>query len=328
MTKKKFISGLTLIVLVLPLIYALDYGSGSYGSTVYGGNESSGLYCGDGICNNGETCSSCSADCGDCGGGSSSGGGQSPTIKYQCTQDSDCKTNQYCFNHTCYEAECFDDSVCNIDEGETCWDYRCVKLFDMEIINFQSPVNVGEFFNFTYFVKSVAEINGDVQIRFWIEQDNGIVTSGQDTIYLGSFDEKKKTKSLFLPEDVTSGTYTFYIEVTYGNYTASAHRTIQINVNEGVATIDFSSASNNLRTYIISALIGLGAFIVCLIFYIERKKINKGVIAEGRWIRKHRISLLVLALFIIIGLLIYYLYWYEPIAELLVKAVGFVKKMF
>ncbi|MBI2045563.1 hypothetical protein HYT23_05895 [Candidatus Pacearchaeota archaeon] len=46
-------------------------------------------YCGDGVCNNGETCSSCSGDCGQCsssssssssssgGGGSSSGGGGS-----------------------------------------------------------------------------------------------------------------------------------------------------------------------------------------------------------------------------------------------------------
>jgi hypothetical protein len=32
-----------------------------------------GLYCGDGICNNGETCSSCPADCGECGGGDDDG---------------------------------------------------------------------------------------------------------------------------------------------------------------------------------------------------------------------------------------------------------------
>jgi hypothetical protein len=32
-------------------------------------------YCGDGSCNNGETCSSCSADCGSCSGGGSHGGG-------------------------------------------------------------------------------------------------------------------------------------------------------------------------------------------------------------------------------------------------------------
>lgn len=37
---------------------------------------SEGLYCGDNACNNGESCSSCSTDCGSCSsGGSSSGGG-------------------------------------------------------------------------------------------------------------------------------------------------------------------------------------------------------------------------------------------------------------
>lgn len=37
-------------------------------------------YCGDSVCNGGESCSSCSTDCGVCPGGSSSGGGGSPRI--------------------------------------------------------------------------------------------------------------------------------------------------------------------------------------------------------------------------------------------------------
>jgi len=45
-----------------------------------GGSSSSsggGAYCGDGSCNGGETCSSCSADCGQCGGGGGGGSGGS-----------------------------------------------------------------------------------------------------------------------------------------------------------------------------------------------------------------------------------------------------------
>ncbi len=313
--KKKliFLEIITLLILI-PLVYANSYGSSTYGNTVYGENESSALYCGDGVCNNGETCSSCSADCGSCGGGPS-GGGSSGTATYQCTQDSNCKTNQYCFNHTCYEAECFDNSVCNTNEGETCWNHRCVKLFDMEILNFESPVKVGEFFNFTYFVKAVAEINGDVQIDFWIEnKDQNKIASGRDTIYMSGFEEKTKAKKLFLPSDLSSGSYMFYIQVTYGTYTAEAHRNIEINIDEnGLATISLIPEFNYLTVYIISVLIGLGVFIVCLIFYLERRKIKKGLIKEKKWIKKHKISILVLILIIIMGILIYYFRWYEQI---------------
>jgi len=46
----------------------------------------------------------------------------------------------------------------------------------------------------TYLIKGMANISGDVVINFWIENQGKKLTSGSDTIYLGSFEEKIKTK--------------------------------------------------------------------------------------------------------------------------------------
>lgn len=298
---------LIILLILIPLVYAGNYGSGSFGTGSFG----------EAILPS--------------GGGSSSGGssGGSVTKTLECSENSDCKTNEYCSENKCIVAECFEDSVCNLNEGETCFEYKCVKLFDMEILDFKSPVKVGEFFNFSYFVKAVAEINGDVEIDFWIENSNKeIITSGKDTIYLASYDEKTKTKNLFLPENISSGTYTFYIEIIYEDYTASAHRTIGIEVEGGIAKINLDNRFSNLEIYLISILIGLGAFIVCLIFYLEKRKIKKELTKEKRWIQKHKISILAFILLIIFGILIYYLRWTDLIVNWIKEIIFWVKNRF
>lgn len=204
--------------------------------------------------------------------GSSSSG---PTKKkVECTENSECGENEYCFNSKCNPAQCFDNSVCNVEEGETCFDYRCVKLFDMVILDFESPINLGEFFEFTYFIKGMANISGDVEINFWVENENEIVTSGKDTIYLGSFEEKTKTAKLFLPSNVQSGVYTFRIEVSYGTYTAKSHRTIEIAVSEtGIATIKDISKDKKFNLLII-IFITLLIIVFVLFILFERKNIS------------------------------------------------------
>lgn len=223
----------------------------------------------------------------------------------ECSQDSDCELNQYCFENKCRDAECFNNNDCK--EDESCWNYRCVKWFDMEILEFESPVKIGEFFDFTYFIKAVAEIKGDVEIKFWIERDGNTITSGQDTIYFSSFEEKTKTKKLFLPENISSGTYIFYIEVTYGTYTASAHRTIGITVDGDLATIKVSPKIKDFAIYIICSLTGLALLTLFFICYFERKKIKTELIKEKKWIKKHRFLILALLflLFIVLGILTY-----------------------
>ncbi|MFA7707870.1 MAG: hypothetical protein WCX73_02890 [Candidatus Pacearchaeota archaeon] len=161
--------------------------------------------------------------------------------------------------------ECVNDSSCNTKKGEVCLNNKCTKLFDMEILKFDSPVGLGEFFNFTYFVKAVAEINGDVEIDFWIEKQGEKITSGKDTIYMGSFEEKTKEKKLFLPSEVDSGTYEFFIQVKYGNYTASAHRTIEIEIDKGLAIITASDSKN--KPVIILVILFMSLILIGLIVF-------------------------------------------------------------
>lgn len=246
---KKIIFFVIILLVIPPLVHAANYGAEEYGCGLYG--------------------QGCSVTPATPSGGGPSGGGGRITLIHECSQDSDCGENEYCFENKCYDAECLDNNDCK--EDESCWNYKCVKLFDMEILEFESPVKIEDFFDFTYFLKAVAEINGDVEIKFWIEQEGNIVTSGQDTIYFSSFEEKTKTKKLFLPEDTSSGTYIFYIEVTYGAYTASAHRTIGIEVKDEMATIRIIP---DFTQYVIYGLIGLGIvfiFIIGLIILIKRK---------------------------------------------------------
>ena len=232
MHKKRSILFLSfLILLVIPLIYAETYGAGTYGTGLYGV---------------GEVISPPPSE--------RRGGG----VTLECSQDSDCSEGEYCFENKCYEAECLDDSDCKADE--VCQNGRCIKLFDVEIIDFELLAELGDFFDFTYLIKGVADINDDVEVMFWIEKDGKIITSGQDTIYLKSFEEKVKTTKLLLPSNLTSGDYVFFVQVKHDNYIARSHRTIEVKVSEGIAEIISLPEIKGLRTYIISILISLSIF--------------------------------------------------------------------
>jgi len=110
--------------------------------------------------------------------------------------------------------------------------------FDVDILEFESPVRLGDFFDFTYFVKGIGDINNDVTIDFHIEKDGEIITSGSTVIFMGINEEKTGTASLFLPSDIESGTYRFVLQASFQIYKGEAHRTIEITVKDGEATID------------------------------------------------------------------------------------------
>src|SRR3989339_272917 len=154
------------------------------------------------------------------------GGGGGAVIVPECFDDSNCDLGEFCFENKCYLYECETDADCN--DTKTCWMNRCVKLFDMKIVDLASPIYPGEFFNFTYYLKGVAQIHGDVKVNFWLEKDGIKVTDGYDTIYMGDFEEKLESSKLFLPISILDGVYNFYAEVNYDSYYARASRAVEV----------------------------------------------------------------------------------------------------
>lgn len=165
-------------------------------------------YCGNSNCESGESCSSCSSDCGACpappsGGGGGGGSSSFASIK-ECTTNADCK------------------------DGALCWNNKCTKLFDIKILTLDSAVQPGEELDFTYLMKGMADISGDVVVDFWLEKDGKRIAAGSDTIFMGVYEEKVEKAALPLPKNLPIGSYQFYVQVSYENYKASSFRPVQV----------------------------------------------------------------------------------------------------
>jgi hypothetical protein len=83
---------------------------------------------------------------------------------------------------------------------------------------------------------------------------------------MGSFEEKNETTKLFLPNGFESGVYLFYVKVTHPSYSAESHRTIEVQVKDGVANINFTDTNKNpfkIPTPLIIAIII--AFVLLLV---------------------------------------------------------------
>ncbi|MBT4165974.1 hypothetical protein HOE04_02975 [archaeon] len=127
--------------------------------------------------------------------------------------------------------ECKKNSDCNDDYS--CYAGKCVKLFDVEIILI-NPLIEHLNFELDYLIKGMADINNDVIVEFWIENDGEKVMLGKDTIYLGSFEEKRKKTKLNLPARIPDGDYDLYVQSSYEGYSAQSFRKINIRVPEKV----------------------------------------------------------------------------------------------
>jgi hypothetical protein len=175
--------------------------------------------------------------------------------------------------------DCYTNADCKKPGYGICWDYKCIsRLFDVKILGFQSPINLGDFFEFTYSLKDMANVDNDVNINFWIGQEGENITSGSEIVFVGGLKEVEQTGKLFIPEDIESGDYIFYIQVSNYAEIATVHRTIQIIVDKekGTATIIPVPESPNITLIIIvfSAIV-FAILVFFLVLYLkQRARIN------------------------------------------------------
>jgi hypothetical protein len=184
-------------------------------------------------------------------GGSGGGGGVYTPAKKECESNEECKKDYVCYKN------------------------KCVKLFDIKIIEMDSPVSSQGFFNTTYFMKGMANISGDVVVKFWLENKQQKIDLGQDVIYLGSFEEKTEKIRLFLPSDV-EGIFDFYVEVGFENYNAQSFRKIEILRKDGKTEIrDLEGGTFELKgnLKIILFIIMMTVFMFVILFFISKYKL-------------------------------------------------------
>jgi hypothetical protein len=178
-------------------------------------------------------------------------------------------------------------------------------IFTIRIVDFQSPAELGGFLKFSYFIRSVAGVNGSAEINFWLEREGKIIALGSDTVYLGGSEEKTREAQIFLPSDLKSGVYNLKLEVNYKGYIIRAYRTIEISVSGGIVTVN--TGVGDFSIYIIILLILLAIFNIVLFYLLEREKIKKIFRDKKDFFKKHRFFILLLSFFIIMFALIYYL---------------------
>lgn len=140
--------------------------------------------------------------------GGGGGGSSRPRPTRECREKRDCPKDYYCV------------------------DNKCLKIFDLKTLQVDSPVEPGEFLDFTYLIKGMADISGDVVLDFWLESESSRekqkMATGSDVIFIGNFEEKIESTSLFLPSDIPEGRYVLFIKLSYDGYEAVSSRIIEI----------------------------------------------------------------------------------------------------
>ncbi len=182
------------------------------------------------------------------GRGGSGGGGM---IKPGCQQDSECEKDYVCFKN------------------------QCVKLFDVKILDYGNNISSKDFFQLTYYIKGMANIEGDVIIKFWIQNGSNKIELGQDVIYLGNFEEKTEKVKLYLPSEL-EGIYDLYVQAGYENYKAESFRKIEILYSEksGWKIFDYNKGEETAKIFSLWNYIRKGipfifaVFLVLIIFFI------------------------------------------------------------
>ncbi|MBM3234391.1 hypothetical protein FJZ19_04850 [Candidatus Pacearchaeota archaeon] len=283
LSKKKLIFLALIISLVLtPLVYARSYGEGIYGSGNYTGTTTLSLYCGDGICNNGETCSSCSGDCGACpvtpspGGG---GGGAACYYDWQCTN----WFPSICPESGTQERICMNKGSCKGTEGIPNQTQKCEylgpkePLFDiyLSLEDKYKKICSENKIKANIKLENYAKVELlDAFMTYWIiDENNKLIAELKDTRAVEkstNFDIEMK-----IPDSTPEGTYRLYAEITYsGNKTAVAGETFEVLSEEECASFHIGDFNWMYLVYGVTGIF-LVLLILILVKFLRRFKITR-----------------------------------------------------
>jgi len=275
------------ILILIPSVSAINYGEGIYGANIYGGIGGVSEYCGDGICNNGETCSTCSSDCGTCPvtppsvGGSS--GGSSCNYNWQCT-------NWFpliCPESGTQERICINKGTCNGIEGMPNQTQKCEylgakePLFDiyLSLEDKYKEICSGSKIKANVKLENYAKVELlDAFMTYWIiDENNKLITELKDTRAVEK--ETSFNIELKIPESTSQGTYRLYTQITYsGNKTAVAGETFEILAEDECTFLSPKIFNWNYLFY--AGILIVAVFIILLLIKLVRRKFKHKIVRD------------------------------------------------
>ncbi len=173
------------------------------------------------------------------------------------------------------QEECIENSDC--PKNKFCFENNCVKLFDIVMLEIESPKEIKDTLNFVYFIKGIADINGDVIVKYWIQTENTKINLGQDTIFIGTNEEKTQSAELYIPSNVERGVYEFIVEINYDTYSATSFRIIEvISPVEEIHEVVYSKITNEYKGYTAISISILSLILVIILIILIAKKNNWG----------------------------------------------------
>jgi len=272
--KKLVIIQLIVFLILIPLVLARNYGEGIYGSGNYTGTTTPSLYCGDGVCNNGETCSSCSSDCGACPVSPPSGGGAACYYDWQCTN----WFPSICPESGTQERICMNKGTCKGTEGIPNQTQKCEylglkePLFDiyLSLEDKYKKICSGSKIKANIKLENYAKVELlDAFMTYWvIDENNKLIAELKDTRAVEK--ETSFNIELKIPELTPQGTYRLYAQITYsGNKTAVTGESFEVLSKDECGFFSTKKFKWNYAIYSGIALVGL--FVILFLIKIIRK---------------------------------------------------------
>ena len=132
---------------------------------------------------------------------------------------------------------CYTSSDC--PQGYSCIDGLCVSVYELNILDFESPGRLGENFEFRYSIKRLLNISGDVKTTYWVQDmDGNIVGYGTDELFLEENEKRTDIGTFELYDKVRDGSYDFYVRVDDKNISLIESVPIVLNINGNLVYIN------------------------------------------------------------------------------------------